>query len=75
MNNGQKLFHDFFMSMVQEGKEEEAEAVLAAGFRKQDEGTFDAEYLQSVMDKYYALIKPEDMEKMKEVMAQFAAKL
>lgn len=75
MNTKQKMFHDFFLSMVQDGKQAEAETLLATGFRKQDEGTFDAAYLQTVIPKYYALIKPECVEKLKQAMTHFASQL
>lgn len=75
MNNGQKMFHDFFMSMVIEGKEQEAETLLATGFQKQSEGTFNQEFLSSVMAQYFALIRPECHEQLKKAMAQFASKL
>lgn len=74
MNNGQKMFHDFFMNMVQEGKEAEAESALAESFEKQDNGTFNADYLNSIMPKYYELIKPECTEQLKKAMEQFASK-
>lgn len=40
MNPGQKMFHDFFMSIVKEGNEEEAEKALTESFEKQAAGTF-----------------------------------
>lgn len=75
MNHGQKMFHDFFMSVVKSGKEAEAEALLAEGFRRQEEGTFDRMYLLSVMAKYHALVRPECMDKLKEAMAHFSSQL
>lgn len=75
MNNHQKMFHDFFMNMVMPGKEEEAEAVLAAGFKKQDEGAFNAEYFKSVAPKYFELIKPECADQLKKAMAHFSSNL
>lgn len=73
MNNGQKMFHDFFMNMVKEGNEQEAEKALAESFEKQENGTFNAEYLQSIMPKYYSLIKPECTEQLKKAMEHFAS--
>jgi len=35
MNPGQEMFYNFFMQRVAEGKEEEAKALLNAGFEKQ----------------------------------------
>lgn len=75
MNPGQKMFHDFFMKMVQDGKAEEAERALAESFEKQANGTFDAAYLQSIVPKYYALIKPEYKDQLKKAMESFASKL
>lgn len=73
MNNGQKMFHDFFMNMVQEGKETEAEKALAESFEKQNNGTFNADYLKSIMPKYFSLIKPECTEQLKKAMEHFAS--
>lgn len=73
MNDGQKMFHDFFMNMVQEGKEEEAEQALAESFEKQNKGTFNKEYLDSIMPKYYSLIQPECTEQLKKAMEHFAS--
>lgn len=73
MNNGQKMFHDFFMNMVQEGKEVEAEKALSESFEKQDNGTFDAEYFKGIMPKYFSLIKPECTEQLKKAMEHFAS--
>lgn len=75
MNPKQKMFHDFFMAMVQGGKGAEAEELLQTGFRKQDEGTFNAAFLQEVMPKYYALIKPECIDQLKKAMSHFASQL
>lgn len=38
-----KCFTIFFMNMVQEGKEVEAEKALSESFGKQDNGTFDGQ--------------------------------
>lgn len=75
MNNGQKMFHDFFMRMVRDGKQAEAEALLAAGFRRQDEGRFDAAYLQEKMPEYFALVREECAEQLKQAMAHFSGRL
>lgn len=75
MNAGQKMFHDFYLSLVQEGKEEAAEALLAESFAKQSEGSFDAAYFLSVKDTYFTLIKPEHSEKLAEAMQSFSKRL
>lgn len=75
MNPGQKMFHDFFMNLVKEGNEDEAEKALAESFEKQADGTFTAAYLESIMPKYYSLIRPECTEQLKKAMEHFAAHL
>lgn len=75
MNDGQKMFHDFFLSLVQEGKEAEAERVLAESFAKQADGTFTKEYFQSIVPVFHALIKPEHTEQLKKAMNHFSANL
>ena len=75
MNQGQQFFYNFFMERVIEGKEEEAKTVLNNGFQKQEEGTFDAAYLNEVMPKYFDLIKPEFAEDLKQAMAHFGSNL
>lgn len=75
MNPGQTMFHNFFMNLVQPGKEAQAEALLAEGFARQDAGTFDAAYLARTTAQYIALVRPECIEQLKQAMAQFAKKL
>lgn len=75
MNEKQKMFHDFFMGMVQEDKKAEAEETLAAAFKRQDEGTFDAAYMKTIIPKYFALIKPEYIEQLKKAMQHFSSTL
>lgn len=75
MNPGQKMFHDFFMKMVQDGKEDEAEKLLAECFEKQDNGTFDAAFLMSASPKMYGMIRTECTEQLKGAMAHFASQL
>lgn len=75
MNPGQEMFYNFFMQRVIEGKEEEAIALLNAGFEKQAKGTFDAAYLKEVMPKYFELIKPEFTKDLQDAMTHFGGKL
>lgn len=75
MNRGQELFYRFFMERAQEGKEEEAKALLADSFAKQAEGTFNLAYLQEVMPKFFAIVKPEALKEAEEAMRHFALQL
>lgn len=74
-NPGQELFYHFFMERVIPGKEEEASALLTAGFEKQAAGTFDAVYFKEVMQKSVALIRSECVDELKQAMAHFGGSL
>ncbi|MDR0411472.1 MAG: hypothetical protein LBH75_05825 [Treponema sp.] len=71
MNEGQKKFFDFILERVQNGKEKEAKALLEEGFEKQSDGTFTPEYMQGIIPKYIAILKPENVEEVKNVMMNF----
>lgn len=75
MNEKQKMFHDFFMAMVPVEKRAEAEETLAAAFRRQDGGTFDKAYMQTIMPKYFSLVKPECVDQLKKAMTHFSSTL
>lgn len=71
MEDGQKMFEEFYMRMVAEGKEEEAQVLLKEGFDKQAKGEFNREYFDSVQDKYYELIREEEKESLKQALDGF----
>jgi hypothetical protein len=60
------------LERVQKGKEEE-KAFLEEGFAKQVGGTFTPEYMQGVIPKYIAMLKPENVEEVKNVMMNFGS--
>ncbi|TCQ08102.1 hypothetical protein [Serpentinicella alkaliphila] len=51
MNQGQKLFYNFFIERVQDDKKEVAIVLLEDGFKRQAEGTFNLTYFQEIMPK------------------------
>lgn len=61
MNNGQQMFHDFFLKIVKEGK--------------QAEGSFSKVYLMTRVPKFHALVRPECLEQLKQAMEHFASQL
>jgi hypothetical protein len=73
-NEGQKKFFDFILERVQNEKEEEAKALLEESFSKQADGTFTAEYSQEIIPKYIAILKPEYVEEVKNIMINFEPK-
>lgn len=75
MNPGQKMFYEFFMERVQEGKEEEAKALLLKNFELQEKGGFTKEYLTTIMPQYFELVKPEAVGELKDAMAHFGSRL
>lgn len=75
MNPGQEMFYNFFMERVKDDKKDEAKALLEDSFARQAAGTFDKEYLKETMPKYYALLKPETIEEVRQAMEHFASTL
>ena len=75
MNQGQEMFYNFFIERAKDDKKEEAKKLLMEGFVRQEEGTFDKEYLQNIMPQYFDLIKPEAVEELKQAMQHFASRL
>lgn len=75
MKKGQEIFYDFFMERVKENKKDEAKSLLEECFAKQEAGTFDREYLEKIMPKLYALVKPEGQAEVKEAMEHFSSNL
>ena len=75
MNFQQKMLRGYVMSMVREDRRDEAERVLAEGLARQDEGTFDAAYLESMQPTYLDLVKPEHVGTLQNAMAQLSSRL
>jgi len=75
MNPGQKKFHAFIMGRVKEDQVEEAKILLSESFQKQDERSFDSEYLRDqFMPKMEAMLRPEAVEEVVHIMKDFGAK-
>ncbi|GFZ30376.1 hypothetical protein CSC2_09020 [Clostridium zeae] len=75
MNQGQELFYNFFIERAMDDKKEEAKALLEESFAKQAAGTFDMTYLQEIMPKFFAVLKPESIEEVKKAMNHFSSTL
>ena len=75
MNQGQEKFFTFILERVQEGKQEEAKALLSESFQKQMDKTFNMEYLNSFIPKMVSLLKPEAVKEVKGIMEQFASNI
>lgn len=73
MNQGQVKFHAFIMQNVSEENQNKAEELLKESFAKQDDGTFNQEYMQSFIPRMLALVKPENMEQVKQIMMNHKA--
>ena len=72
--NAQQMFSSFILQRVKEDKIEEAKALLAENFKKQDEGTFTREDIEQFVPKMLNLLKPEKIEEIKAVAKQFSIK-
>ncbi|MGL5694671.1 MAG: hypothetical protein ACRCXA_11380 [Peptostreptococcaceae bacterium] len=73
MNNGQERFFNFIMERVELENQGKAKELLSESFSKQDEGTFNKEYMMSFIPRMLELIKPECIEEVKNIMANHKA--
>ena len=71
MNQGQEQFFHFILERVQDDRQEEAKGLLAEGFKKQEEGTFNAVYMESFIPRMLDMLKQEYLEEVKGMMMQF----
>jgi hypothetical protein len=73
MNKGQEKFFEFIMQNVEEKNQEKAKQLLAESFGKQDNGTFNKEYMITFIPRMLELIKPENIEQVKSIMMNHKA--
>ena len=73
MNKGQEMFFKFIMQNVEEKNQDKAKELLTESFGKQDDGTFNKEYLSAFIPRMLELIKPESIEKVKDIMMNYKA--
>lgn len=74
MNPGQEKFRNYILERVCDSRMAEAEELLRESFQKQDERTFDLAYLHDFMPRMRALLKPEYVEEVNQIMNEFAGK-
>ncbi|MER2030355.1 MAG: hypothetical protein ABS935_08680 [Solibacillus sp.] len=72
--NMQEMFSNFILQRVKEDKMEEAKALLAENFKKQDEGTFTKEDVEQFVPKMMEYLKPEKIEEIRTIAKQFSIK-
>jgi len=70
--NMQEMFSNFILQRVKEDKMEEAKALLAENFKKQDEGTFTKEDVEQFVPKMLVYLKPEKIEEIRTIAKQFS---
>lgn len=73
MNQGQERFFNFIMQNVEEKNQDKAKELLAVSFGKQDDGTFNQEYMMTFIPRMLELIKPENVEQVKNIMMNHKA--
>ena len=73
MNSGQEKFFNFIMERVDLENQDKAKELLSESFAKQDEGTFNKEYMMSFIPRMLELIKPEYIDEVKNIMSNHKA--
>ena len=74
MNSGQEMFFNFIMQNVEEKNIEKAKELLSESFEKQDNGSFNKEYMMSFIPRMLELIKIERVEEVKNIMMNHKSK-
>lgn len=73
MNVGQEKFLNFIIERVTQENQEKAKELLNESFSKQDNGTFNQEYIISFIPRMLELIKPEFIDEVKHIMTNYQA--
>lgn len=73
MNQGQEKFFNFIMQNVDDENKDKAKELLCESFAKQDNGTFTKEYMTTFIPRMLKLIKPENLEIVKNIMLNHKA--
>ena len=73
MNEGQQKFMNFIMDNAKEESKLQAHGLLVESFSKQEDGTFNKEYLEEFIPRMLELIKPECVENVKNIIMKFRA--
>lgn len=73
MNSGQERFFNFIMERVELEKQDKAKELLSESFAKQDEGTFNKEYMMNFIPRMLELIKPDCIDEVKNIMLNHKA--
>jgi hypothetical protein len=73
MNNGQERFFSFIMERVELENQDKAKELLKESFAKQEEGTFNQEYMMNFIPRMLELIKPECIDEVKSIMSNHKA--
>lgn len=74
MNNQQIQFYNFILNSVKDEYQNDAKALLQESFAKQNDGTFNKEYLETFIPKMLNLIKDENINQVKMIMSKFKEK-
>ena len=73
MNNKQEQFLNYILKRVQDGKVDEAQALINENFKKQEAGTFTHADIGEFIPKITMLIKPNHVDEVHNVIQEFAA--
>lgn len=73
MNEGQEKFLNFIMLNVEEKNQDKSKELLTESFKKQNDGTFNKEYLITFIPRMLELIKPECVEQVKNIIINYKA--
>lgn len=73
MNQGQEKFYNFIMENIEEENKQQAKELLSESFAKQNDGTFNSEYMKIFIPRMMKLIKEDSVDKVKSIMINHKA--
>ncbi|MGL4344748.1 MAG: hypothetical protein ACRCTE_06100 [Cellulosilyticaceae bacterium] len=73
MNNGQEKFLNFILQRVTIENQDQAKELLSESFTKQEQGSFNEEYMMNFIPRMLQLIKPECRDEVQNIMRNHKA--
>ena len=71
MNTDQEMFYNYILDKVSDKNKEKIDLILSECFLKQENGTFNDEYLDKIKLEILNLIEPKHVIEVKKVMDNF----
>lgn len=75
MNEGQRKFYEFIMSIIKDDKKILGENLLKKCFSAQDAGIFNKEFLMNIIPELKSYVKESEINKLEQAISHFSSNL